>query len=393
MISKYLTEKFISNHENISDEKTRNAYVYLGSIVGIICNLILSIVKIAVGVISGSVSVMADGFNNLSDMASSVITMVGIKLANRPADKEHPFGHGRMEYLSALIVAFMVMLVGVQFIKSSLDRIMNPLPITFELIPFILLLLSLLIKLWLSRFNKYVGEKINSSALKAASVDALGDVFTSSCVLISFVAAKFTTLPIDGYVGLIVSVAILYAGYSLVKDTISPLIGEAPDEELVKAIKQGVLSYDNIIGVHDLIIHNYGVGKCMASIHAEIPSNIDLITIHDIIDTAEREISEKLNIYLVIHMDPMCIHDEKVKDVKRDVQKTLMKFNCIKSMHDFRITEGENKINIIFDIEVDAHNHDINTNDKEEKLKNHITEEIRKLNPLYDCVITVDKFF
>lgn len=393
MISKYLTEKFISNYENISDEKTRNAYVYLGSIVGIICNLILSIVKIAVGVISGSVSVMADGFNNLSDMASSVITMVGIKLANRPADKEHPFGHGRMEYLSALIVAFMVMLVGVQFIKSSLDRIMNPLPITFELIPFILLLLSLLIKLWLSKFNKYVGEKINSSALKAASVDALGDVFTSSCVIISFVAAKFTTLPIDGYVGLIVSVAILYAGYSLVKDTISPLIGEAPDEELVKAIKQGVLSYDNIIGVHDLIIHNYGVGKCMASIHAEIPSNIDLITIHDIIDTAEREISEKLNIYLVIHMDPMCIHDEKVKDVKRDVQKTLMKFNCIKSMHDFRITEGENKINIIFDIEVDAHNHDINTNDKEEKLKNHITEEIRKLNPLYDCVITVDKFF
>ena len=393
MISQFLTEKFIKNHENISDEKTRNAYVYLGSIVGIICNLILSIIKITVGVISGSVSVMADGFNNLSDTASSVITMVGIKLANRPADKEHPFGHGRMEYLSALIVAFMVMLVGVQFIKSSLDRIMNPVPITFELIPFILLLLSLIVKLWLSRFNKYVGEKINSSALKAASVDALGDVFTSSCVIISFIAAKFTALPIDGYVGLLVSVAILYAGYSLVKDTISPLIGEAPDEELVKAIKEGVLSYDNIVGVHDLIIHNYGVGKCMASIHAEMPSNIDLITIHDIIDTAEREISEKLNIYLVIHMDPMCIHDDKVKAVKKDVQRTLMKFNCIKSMHDFRITEGENKINIIFDVEVDAHNHDINTNNKEEKLKNQITEEIKKLNPLYDCVITVDKFF
>ena len=393
MISEFLTEKIIKNYENISDEKTRNTYVYFGSIVGIICNLILSIVKISVGFISGSVSVMADGFNNLSDMASSVITMVGIKLANRPADKEHPFGHGRMEYLSALIVAFMVMLVGVQFIKSSLDRIMNPVPITFELVPFILLLLSLIIKLWLSRFNKYIGEKINSSALKAASVDALGDVFTSSCVIISFVAAKFTTLPIDGYVGLIVSAAILYAGYSLVKDTISPLLGEAPDEELVKSIKEGVLSYDNIIGVHDLIIHNYGVGKCMASIHAEIPSNIDLITIHDIIDTAEREISEKLNIYLVIHMDPMCIHDDKVKAIKGDIQKILMKFNCIKSMHDFRITEGENKINIIFDVEVDAHNHDINTNDKEEKLKKSIEEEIKKLNPLYNCVITIDKFF
>ena len=393
MISEFLTKKIIKNHENISDERTRNTYVYFGSIVGIICNLILSIVKISVGFISGSVSVMADGFNNLSDMASSVITMVGITLANRPADKEHPFGHGRMEYLSALIVAFMVMLVGVQFIKSSLDRIMNPVPITFELLPFILLLLSLIIKLWLSIFNKYVGEKINSAALKAASVDALGDVFTSSCVIISFVAAKFTTLPIDGYVGLIVSAAILYAGYSLVKDTISPLLGEAPDEELVKAIKEGVLSYDNIIGVHDLIIHNYGVGKCMASIHAEIPSNIDLITIHDIIDTAEREISEKLNIYLVIHMDPMCVHDDKVKAIKGNIQKILMKFNCIKSMHDFRITEGENKINIIFDVEVDAHNHDISTNDKEEKLKKSIEEEIKKLNPLYNCVITIDKFF
>ena len=391
MISKYLTEKFIKNYQNIEDEKTRNSYVYLGSIVGIICNLVLSVVKIAVGVVSGSVSVLADGFNNLSDMASSIITMIGIKLANRPADKEHPFGHGRMEYLSALVVAFMVMLVGVQFIKSSIDRIMNPLPITFEMIPFILLLLSLMVKLWLSRFNRYVGNKINSSALKAASVDALGDVFTSSCVLISFVAAKFTTLPIDGYVGLVVSAAILYAGYSLVKDTISPLIGEAPDEELVKAIKQGVLSYDNIIGVHDLIIHNYGVGKCMASIHAEIPSNIDLITIHEIIDTAEREISQKLNIYLVIHMDPMCIHDDKIKALKGDVQNILLKYNCIKSMHDFRITEGEDKINLIFDIEVEAH--DINTKEKEEELRVQLTEEIKKLNPLYHCVITIDKYF
>ena len=391
MISKYLIKKFIKNPENIEDKKTRNSYVYLGSVVGIICNLILSSIKITVGIVSGSVSILADGFNNLSDMASSVITMIGIKLANRPADKEHPFGHGRMEYLSALVVAFMVMLVGVQFIKSSIDRIMNPVPISFEMVPFILLLLSLIVKFWLSKFNKYVGEKINSSALKAASVDALGDVFTSGCVLISFVAAKFTTLPIDGYVGLVVSLAILYAGYSLVKDTISPLLGEAPDEDLVKAIKQGVLSYDNIIGVHDLIIHNYGVGKCMASIHAEIPSNIDLITIHEIIDSAEREISQKLDIYLVIHMDPMCIHDDKINALKGKVQNILLEFDAIKSMHDFRLTEGENKINLIFDIEVDAHN--INTKAKEEKLRNDLIKEIKKLNPLYNCLITIDKYF
>ena len=391
MISEFLVRKFVKNYETIEDEKTRNAYIYLGSIVGIICNLILSIIKITVGVISSSVSIMADGFNNLSDMASSLITMIGIKLANMPADKEHPFGHGRMEYLSALVVAFMVMLVGAQFIKSSVDRILNPTKVSFEIIPFILLLISLILKLWLSRFNKYVGEKINSSALKAASVDALGDVFTSSCVIISFVASKFTTIPIDGYVGVLVSLAILYAGYSLVKDTISPLLGEAPDEELVKAIKQGVLSYDNIIGVHDLIIHNYGVGKCMASIHAEIPSNIDLVTIHEIIDTAEREISQKLNIYLVIHMDPMCIHDEKINAIKGDVQKILFKYEQIKSMHDFRITEGKNQTNIIFDIEVNFD--EVNTVEKEEELRKNLEEGIKKLNPLYNCIITIDKYF
>ena len=391
MVAEFLIKKFIINYQNIEEEKTRNAYVYLASIVGILCNLILSIIKISVGFISGSVSITADGFNNLSDMASSIITMVGIKLANRPADKEHPFGHGRMEYLSALVVAFMVMLVGVQFVKTSFERILNPVAVSFEIIPFILLLISLLIKLWLSRFNKFMGLKINSTALKAASVDALGDVFTSSCVLISFLAAKFTTLPIDGYVGLIVSAAILYAGYSLIKDTISPLLGEAPDEELVKKIKQGVLSYDNLIGVHDLIIHNYGVGKCMASIHAEIPSNIDLVTIHEIIDSAEREISQKLNIYLVIHMDPMCIHDDKINKVKGEVQEILLKYKTIKSMHDFRITEGKDKINIIFDIEVNAY--EVNTPDKEEELKGKLESDIKKLNPLYNCVITIDKYF
>ena len=391
MVAEFLIKKFIINYQNIEEEKTRNAYVYLASIVGILCNLILSIIKISVGFISGSISITADGFNNLSDMASSIITMVGIKLANRPADKEHPFGHGRMEYLSALVVAFMVMLVGVQFVKTSFERILNPVAVSFEIIPFILLLISLLIKLWLSRFNKFMGLKINSTALKAASVDALGDVFTSSCVLISFLAAKFTALPIDGYVGLIVSAAILYAGYSLIKDTISPLLGEAPDEELVKKIKQGVLSYDNIIGVHDLIIHNYGVGKCMASIHAEIPSNIDLVTIHEIIDSAEREISQKLNIYLVIHMDPMCIHDDKINKVKGEVQEILLKYKTIKSMHDFRITEGKDKINIIFDIEVNAY--EVNTPDKEEELKGKLESDIKKLNPLYNCVITIDKYF
>ncbi|SCH74937.1 Ferrous-iron efflux pump FieF [uncultured Clostridium sp.] len=391
MFSNFLVKKLISNSEDIENEVVRNKYVYFAGLIGVISNLILTIIKLGVGFITNSVSITADGFNNLSDMASSIITIIGVKLANRPPDKEHPFGHGRMEYLSALVVAFMVMIVGFQFVKSSIERIINPVEITFEFIPFILLLLSVLIKIWLSIFNKTIGNKINSNALKATSLDALGDVFTSSCVLISFVAARFTSIPIDGYVGLIVSAAILYAGYSLVKDTVSPLLGEAPDENMVKSITEGVLSYENIIGVHDLIIHNYGVGKCMASIHAEIPSNLDIVTIHNIIDRAEREISEKLNIYLVIHMDPMCIHCDKVKKEKDMVEKIISKYDYIKSMHDFRITEGEEEINLIFDIVVDASY--LKDKENEDKIKNNITEEIINLNPKYNCIITIDKEF
>lgn len=389
MFSEILIKTFIKNKENIQEEDIRNKYGYLAGIVGILSNFTLFVVKLFVGILTSSIAVSADAFNNLSDMASSVVTIIGFKLASIPPDKEHPFGHGRLEYISALVVAFMVMLVGIQFVKSSIERILNPVPVKFETIPLILLIISILVKVWLSRFNKFMGEKIDSSALKAASLDALGDVFTSSCVVISFFISKFTTLPIDGYVGIAVSLAILYAGYSLVKETISPLLGEAPDPELVKAINKSVLSYDYVNGVHDLIIHNYGVGKCIASIHAEIPADIDIMTIHDIIDTAEREISEKLKIHLVIHMDPICVENEEISTARDEVEK-IIKYNpIIKSMHDFRIIgHGEHK-NLIFDIVVD--------NDKlekimcEDELKESIKESIKDVHPEYNCVITVDR--
>ena len=389
MLSESLIKLYIKDSNNLNDDKVRNKYGYLAGIVGIIVNFILFIVKLFIGLITSSIAITADSFNNLSDMASSVITIVGFKLASMPPDKEHPFGHGRVEYISALIVAFMVMIVGFQFVKSSIDRILNPIPITFELIPFILLIMSILVKVWLSRFNKLIGEKIDSSALKAASMDALGDVFTSSCVAISFLIAKFTTLPIDGYIGVIVSLAILYAGYTLVKETISPLLGEAPQPELVQAISQGVLSYKHISGVHDLIVHNYGVGKCIASIHAEIPADIDIMTIHDIIDAAEREISQKLNIHLVIHMDPVCIETEEVSIAREEVEK-IIKYNpIIKSMHDFRIVgHGETK-NLIFDVVVDSEK--LGKIMSEEELKKDIIKSINDIHPQYNCIITVDR--
>ena len=337
MFSNFLVKIFVKDSENVSDIKVRGAYANLAGVVGIITNLILFIIKLSVGLLSNSVSILADAFNNLSDAASSIITIVGFKMANKPADAEHPFGHGRIEYITAMIVSFMVMLVGLQFVKTSFQKIINPTPVTFELLPFILLLVSIVFKFWLSKFNKSIGNKINSSTLKATATDAMGDVFTSTTVVISFLISKFTTLPIDGYIGIIVALAIVYSGFSLIKETLNPLLGEPPDPVLVSNITDMVMSYENITGIHDLIVHNYGPGRIMASIHAEIPSNIDIMEIHHIIDTAEREISKKLNIYLVIHMDPICVDTDEIIEARNMVQDVLSKYEEIKSFHDFRI--------------------------------------------------------
>lgn len=388
MLSKLLVNTFVKNNSNTKDKKVRNAYGVLGGIVGIIVNFILFIIKGSVGYFTGSIAIMADGFNNLSDSASSVITIVGFKLSNMPADKEHPFGHGRIEYISALIVSFMVMLVGLQFIRSSIERILHPGVVHFEVIPFILLIFSVLLKLWLAGFNKFMGNSIDSNALKAAAVDSLGDVFASSCVAISFLISKFTSFPLDGYVGVVVALIIVYSGFSLVKDTLNPLLGEAPDPELVKELESLILAYPHITGIHDLIVHNYGPGRCMASVHAEIPSNMDIMEIHNIIDKAEREISEKLELYLVIHMDPICLMDEEIKAAHDEVLK-LIKYNpLIKSMHDFRVVGDGDIKNLIFDIVVDSPK--LKKIMTEQDLKNNIVQAIKDIHPEYNCVITVD---
>lgn len=389
MFSKFLVYKFIKNSEDISNEKVRGKYIFLGGIVGILSNLLLFLIKLSVGLITSSIAIMADAFNNLSDAGSSIITIVGFKLSDKPADAEHPFGHGRMEYISALIVSFMVMLVGFEFVKSSVERIFNPIKIEFETIPFVLLLISILIKLWLSHFNKFIGNKIDSSALKAASTDALGDVFTSSSVAISFLVSKFTSFPIDGYLGTLVALFILYSGFSLTKETLNPLLGEAPDPELVQKIKDMVLSYDKITGVHDLIIHNYGPCRCMASIHAEVPSNISIMEIHEIVDKAEREISEKLKIYLVIHMDPIAIDDKEVKKDYDMVCDIIKQDERIKSIHDFRVVGKGDVKNLLFDIVIDSEKM-FKTMTKRETLVATINKAVKENHPKYNCIITVD---
>ena len=388
MISNFLVKSFVKDNENIKNNSVRNSYGTLAGVVGIIVNAILFAVKFFIGFLTGSIAITADAFNNLSDAASSVITIVGFKMSSKPPDAEHPFGHGRIEYISALIVAFMVMLVGVQFIKSSIERILNPEAITFELISFILLLISIGFKLWLSLFNRFIGNKINSSALKAAATDALGDVFTSGTVVVSFFLSRFTSLPIDGFIGVIVSFAILYAGFSLIRETINPLLGEAPDPVLVSDLQEMILSYEHISGLHDLIIHNYGPGRIIASVHVEIPSDIDIMEIHNVIDTAEREVSENLGIHLVIHMDPICIVTDEIKETREYVESILRNYPCIKSLHDFRIIGDGDTKNLIFDIVVSPK--DLKPEFDKENLIAEIKDSINKVHSDYNCIITID---
>ena len=391
LLSNVLIKFFIRDSNNLKSEKVRTSYGLMAGIVGIIVNLLLFVMKLVLGLLTKSIAVTADAFNNFTDSASSLVTIIGFKLSNAPADEEHPFGHGRFEYISALIVAFMVMFVGLQFVKSSFDRILNPSQVIFETIPFILMLVSIVTKIWISRFNNLIGKKINSSALKASSFDALGDVITSSVVAFSLVLSLWTDFPIDGYIGIAVALLILYNGFKLVKETLNPLLGEAPDAELVKEIKEGVLSYQYISGVHDLIIHNYGPGRCIASIHAEVPANISIVKIHDVIDDAERELSEKLNIVLVIHMDPISVDNEDINDTRKQIEEILFEFSNVKSMHDFRIVgEGDHK-NIIFDIVVVTSGKMSHMD--ETKLKENINNSVKRLYPYYDCIITVDRDF
>lgn len=388
MLTKYLLNLATKGNDDYTDKKLRGRIGYIAGIVGLIINLSLSALKLIIGLTISSIAVTADAFNNLSDATSSIITIVGFKLSNAPPDKKHPYGHGRIEYLTALMIAFMVMIVGFQFVKSSFNRIINPEPIKFEWLSLVLLLISVFVKIWLSFFNKNLGNKISSAALKATAIDALGDVVITSVIALSLILSLVTDFPIDGYVGLLVSILILYSGFILVKETISPLIGEAPDAELIKAINEGVLSYDYILGVHDLIVHNYGPGKTMATIDVEIPADIDLVTIHNVVDQAERELSKKHDLYLVIHMDPVGLESKETKKVRKEIKHRIKDNQLIESMHDFNIIEENGSKCVVFHIVIDGNK--IDRRFSEEKLKNEMIEAIKTINPNMSCNIVVD---
>lgn len=349
-MTKLITRLFIKDAENIGNPAVRTRYGVVSSVVGIVCNLFLAILKFILGILSHSIAVTADAANNLSDSASSVVTLVGFKLSSKPADREHPFGHGRIEYICALVIAFLVLLVGFELGKTSVSRITSGASATFS--PFVVfgLFLSVCVKLWMSVFNKTLGRKISSSAMEAVSADSLSDALATGVTLISIIAAKFTTLPVDGYIGILVSLLVMWAGIGIVRDTLTPLLGTAPNPELVKNIHDEILSYDKILGIHDLIVHEYGPGRIFASLHAEVSSTENIMDSHGLIDLIESEVSKKLGIEILIHMDPLEVENEEVCRIRDDVYDAIRKLDNSFSMHDFRIVPSGDFKNILFDV-------------------------------------------
>lgn len=388
-MSSLLIRLFVKNPEDVKDVNVRQAYGTLGSFVGIFCNLLLCIIKITVGLISGSISIAADGFNNLSDMGSSIITMIGFKLAGKPADSDHPFGHGRMEHMSAFVVAILILLVGIELFKSSVKTLVNGevMP-NYSVWAIIILAISILLKFWMFAFNRKVGKKICSEALLATAQDSLNDMIATAVILISVGVSMLVSLPfnLDAVMGIDVSIFVLYSGIMSAKETLDQILGSPPDKELIDEIKNTVLSFKQFVGIHDLIVHNYGAGRQFASVHVEVPQNCDIVKCHEQIDLCEKLINEKLDVCLVIHMDPIDTDNAAVIETKQKMVEGIKVIDERLTLHDFRMTPvSDNRTNLIFDVVVPS---DLKLTRRE--LQNKITVMAQLINPTFQCVITFD---
>ena len=384
----WLVKKFIKDYENTGDINVIAAYGKLSGKVGIFCNVFLFLGKFIVGTVSGSVSITADAVNNLSDAASSIISLIGFKMAEKPADADHPYGHARYEYLSGLTVAVMIILIGVELFKSSLDKVLNPSPVDFSAAAAVVLIGSIIVKLWMSLFNRALGKKINSATLEATSADSRNDVISTSAVLIAALITHFAKVDLDGYMGVAVAVFILYSGIGLVKDTLDPLLGSAPDPALVDHIQKKILSYDGVLGTHDLMIHDYGPGRKFASVHVEMAAEDDVIKSHDVIDNIERDFLENENLNLIVHYDPIITGDEKINDLRSWLSDQVKAINPELSIHDLRVVPGNTHTNLIFDCVMP---YDINMTESE--LKMEIRKRVNLKYPDYYCVMTIDSSY
>lgn len=353
-MNKFLCKIFIKDYDKVTEAKVRKNYGLLSGIIGIITNALLFFVKLTIGLLSGSISIIADSINNLSDMSSSIITIMGFKLASMPEDKEHPYGHARFEYISGIIVSILIIVAGLESAKASLHKIIHPEPIEFSWILFSILALSILVKIWQCLFYKYCARAIKSVTLETSSKDSRNDVITTTVIALSLLIYHYAGINPDGPMALIVSAYIILSGFSTAKETISPLLGEKPDPELVKNIRDSVLSYKGVLGMHDLIVHSYGPGKNFVSIHIEVDGDGDFMASHDLIDNIEREISQRLNIVMTAHLDPIKIGDPLIKSLTHKANLITENIHGLSHIHDLRIVEGPSHTNVIFDVVISS---------------------------------------
>ncbi|HBI63315.1 MAG TPA: cation-efflux pump [Lachnospiraceae bacterium] len=383
-----LSRFFIKEADQYDKPEVRRFYGVFCSAFGIVLNIILFGIKVFAGVITGSVAITADAFNNLSDAASSVITLAGFKFAGMKPDKEHPFGHGRFEYISGLIVAISIILMGFELARSSVEKIFHPEAVTAETAATVILIISVLTKLYMAAYNYRIGKKINSSAMRATGMDSLSDAAATSVVLIAMGFMEITGINIDGYCGMLVALFILWAGYQAAKETVSPLLGGRPDEEFIKQVRDIVLSHDKIVGIHDMIVHDYGPGRVMISLHAEVPGEEDIFKLHEIIDHIEMELERKLQCNCVIHMDPIESRNEVVNAMRQGVAKIVRSIDEELTIHDFRMVTGESRTNLIFDVVLPQE-----FNMTEEEIRQEVQERVLEKYPNHYSVIKIEKAY
>lgn len=381
-----LSRLFIKDRDNMKRPEVRQAYGVLCSSLGIALNFLLFAGKFLAGTLSGSIAITADAFNNLSDAGASVITLVGFRLASQKPDPEHPFGHGRMEYVSGLVVAMLILLMGFELVKSAVERILAPALLTVTPLILVILAVSVLVKVYMAIYNYRYGKKLDSAGMKATATDSLSDAAATAAVLICTVISHFTQVSLDGYCGLVVGALVFWAGIRAAKETIDPLLGQAPDPALVERIKAEVMTDPDIIGVHDLIVHNYGPGRMLISLHAEVPSDGDILVLHDKIDLIEHRLRDSLQCSAVIHMDPVSVGDTETQQQKAQVEEYLASIDDRLTLHDFRIVKGPTHTNLIFDVSVPFR---FPLSDRQ--LVQEITRMIQADNPNFFAVIEVDK--
>lgn len=381
----FLMKQFIKNSDDVKNPEVRRKCGALCSAVGIGLNICLFLGKYLAGVISGSIAIMADAFNNLSDAGSSLITLIGFKFAGMKPDKEHPFGHGRIEYISGLAVSLAIILMGIELARSSISKILAPTPVDMSLLSVAILVVSVAVKLYMCSYNRAVGKRIDSSAMKATAMDSLSDATATSVVLLAMLVLHFTGMNVDGWCGVMVALFILYAGWSAAKDTMSPLLGQSPDPELIQEIQEIALSYPQIVGIHDLVVHDYGPGRLMISLHGEVPGDGNIFELHDVIDRAERELKEKLGCEAVIHMDPIEMDNEAVGVMRSEVAALVKEVDREITIHDFRMVKGPTHTNLIFDAVVP---YQFKMTDQE--VTEEIEKRVRKRWSNFYAVVSID---